>query len=282
MRFVQKPSGFALKELLVVTAVIAVVIALLSVSVRRAQITSQRSTCSNNLKGLGVGLHMYHDARGTFPCGTVGNSSLLPEMRWSWHVSVVNASTSEELLIDLDNPWDADRHHQPQLVQWSVGPTVVSSTSRPLSDVPTFRCPVARNRLLYGVFDTTSYIGVAGIGADAPSLSPGDLRIGVFGYDRATKLNQITDGTAYTIMLIESELDNGPLLAGGPSTVRGIDQSGTPYLGRNRQFFGFHPSGGNVLFVDGSIRFLSDDTEDAVLEGLSTIAANDGPDALDD
>ena len=120
-----------------------------------------------------------------------------------------------------------------------------------------------------------SYIAIAGLGADAPTLPFKHLRAGIFGYDRATRVADITDGLTNTMMFAETTHANGPWTAGGPSSVRGVDPTRQPYFGFNRQFGGYHAVGANVAFADGSVRFIRESINPKVFEAMSTIAGGE-------
>src|SRR5690349_19755554 len=67
--------AFTLVELLVVIAIIGLLVALLLPAIQAAREAARRSQCKNNLKQIGLALHNFESARGSFPPGYVSRAT---------------------------------------------------------------------------------------------------------------------------------------------------------------------------------------------------------------
>ena len=89
-----RTAAFTLVELLVVIAIIGVLIGLLLPAIQAAREAGRRSSCGNNLRQLGLGLHNYESAKGKFPPGfqreygstttNDGTSGAGAQGNWAW------------------------------------------------------------------------------------------------------------------------------------------------------------------------------------------------------
>ncbi|HLJ94684.1 MAG TPA: DUF1559 domain-containing protein, partial [Gemmataceae bacterium] len=119
----------------------------------------------------------------------------------------------------------------------------------------------------------THFVGIAGIGADAAEYAANDpaaeKKLGVFGYDRATRLQDITDGVSQTILMAQvPPTYKRPWMAGGGSTVQGVLEKDSV-----RPFVSPQPDGKRgtlVVMADGSVRFIAENIKDDVFKALCT------------
>ncbi len=231
-----------------------------------AQEKSYLAGCSNNLRLIGQAVSRYGDHNnGQFPPATVPNASLTPERRLSWQAALVPYLSEgtpagkkwEELAreIAFKEAWDASANDAPR--QKNVAP---------------FLCPTFARAFAEGRKGLTAYVGVAGIGDNAAALPLTDPRAGFFGYDRILTRDAITAGSSMTMMTLETTRDNGPWLAGGPPTVRGLDPDGERYIGLRQPFGGLHHEGCNVLWADGSVHPVNDNIDPNIFRGAARIA----------
>src|SRR5262249_61326441 len=79
--------GFTLIELLVVVAVVGLLLALCLPAVQAARESARRVGCAHNLRQMGLALHAYNEAVGSFPMGYVAARSSSPyetSPGWGW------------------------------------------------------------------------------------------------------------------------------------------------------------------------------------------------------
>jgi len=130
---VSKKSGSTLVELLVVIAIIGVLVGLLLPAVQQAREASRRSSCQNNLRQIGLGIHNHHDVKRYLP------SSARPSA-----ASTVRAGSLIFLLPFIDQKGLYDRYDLN--VTWSDQANLPVTSKR----IATYECPSAprNNNLL--------------------------------------------------------------------------------------------------------------------------------------
>ncbi|MGE3807466.1 MAG: hypothetical protein AB7K24_22615, partial [Gemmataceae bacterium] len=119
----------------------------------------------------------------------------------------------------------------------------------------------------------THYVGIAGVGLDAADF-PNDPahadKLGIWGYNRQTKVADLGTNLASTIFMIQVPTAlRGPWLAGGGATVRGVPDKDSirPFVARNHD----GKPGTYALMADGSVRFIAADISDDVFKALAVV-----------
>ncbi len=233
---------------------------------RESRANARRIQCLNNLKQIGMATSGYVSREGAFPGGSLPAPGTRPDRELGWGFLI--GPSVEELT----------RHPEEFRVYW---PKDASAWDDPrLSFLhqkgeSSFHCPTCRSAYAGAGPFPANYVGIAGLGVDAPGLPTSHPRAGIFGDARVVTPADVKDGLANTMMVAESSAPSGPWFAGGRSTVRGLDASRKPYLGPGRQFGGIHGEGANVLMADGSVRWVRPTSTGLGFEAMSTIGGGE-------
>jgi prepilin-type N-terminal cleavage/methylation domain-containing protein/prepilin-type processing-associated H-X9-DG protein len=297
--------AFTLIEVLVVIAIIGVLIALLLPAVQQAREAARRSQCLNNLKQIGLALHNYHGAHGTFPPGyvskTQGNSPTGPDIGpgWGWGAMILSQLEQGPLY---------------GAVNFSLPTTDPASLTARRTNLAVFLCPSnpadggpltikdGAGNVLVADLAPGQYVGVAGQWEPEEFPAPNN---GVFYRNSRIGLQNITDGSSTTLlagersqnvanaawlgMIPSGQSCNNPtwpvqdceasnvLILGhtGPSPDEvWIDTPNYPKAGAD-DFHSLHPGGCNFLFGDGSVRFVKETIAPRVFSALATRAGGE-------
>jgi prepilin-type processing-associated H-X9-DG protein len=198
-------------------------------------IVVRRIKSLHNLRQIGLAAHEYHEKHDSFPpAGTFDRSG---RPLHGWLATLLPFLDRQDLYdrIDLGVPWDDARNRLPYQ-----------------TPIATFLIPIVDRK--EPARDGTGYA----LGSYA-----GNAR--VIGGDARRTVADITDGTSNTIMAGEVGAKFRPW--GDPTHWR------DPALGINRSPDGFggpFPGGANLLFADGSVRFIKDTTDPRVLRAIAT------------
>jgi prepilin-type processing-associated H-X9-DG protein len=257
---------FRLRTAMAAVAISAILMALL-ILVGMNREAQARNGCMNNLRQIGLAFANYASRHEAFPYGTVQNEELGPERRLGWLVILLSDLDQFAWLFDMARAWDDDANR----ITRGQG---IGEPVHVVRRVDVFCCPAATEPAGDPMPSMTSYVGITGLGTDSATLSKGDPRNGVFGYNRQTRTAEIKDGLSTTLAVVETTV-TGPWTAGGTHTLRGLDPDRKPYVGPGRQFGGNHSGGIMVLFADGSVRMLRDTIDPKTFEALSTIAGGE-------
>ncbi len=232
---------------------------------------------------LAAATKKYLEEKKTFPRGTVerpaGGDQIVsapPQKRLSWMVDLlpfVGNGEYQNLKLDPAKSWQEGDNLL--LAQVVIPQYVVQGAE----DSPPYRIFYPGTNDL---FAATHFVGMAGVGMDAPYYRADDptvaKKLGIFGYDRATKPEEIKDGLDRTILLIQVPLDHkSPWIAGGGSTVRGVSEE----LDCLKPFLSVEYKGKKgtlAIMADGKVRFLPETLPPESFRALCTINGGDKAD----
>lgn len=243
--------GLSTKDVLIAVVIIAILVALLYPSLNGHPGATRRSTCKNNLKQFAVALHNYHDEYGSFPPAYVIDKDGRP--LYSWRVLILPEIDQQPLYerLHLDEPWDSP-HNRPLLDV----------------DIPLYRClsdvKAAEESGSEVATGMTNYLAVVGPDTvwPAPSLC---------------RFDEITDDQSTTIVVVE--VANSGIHWAEPRDLHVTQMARRVNPAAGMGLSSRHTSGTHVLRVDGSVRWIADDTPPEQLRAMLTRA---GGEVIDD
>lgn len=301
-------AGFTLIELLVVIAIIAVLIALLLPAVQQARESARRSQCKNNLKQLGLATHMFHDTFNKFPYAAqdywpsettasyhTGLAQIMPYLEQDAIARRWNPKLPRNNNVDADGDGFTNATLQGMLIPTFLCPSM-GAPSGPLSATEnrahcsylfssgSFDAQLVAYWTYYGLTTEPAYDG-----AIIPVTNGGPSGPGTGGIiEKETRIADITDGTTNTFLFGETDFKPRGVAS---TTLGGVWAYG--YIGycygttfhpfNNHKntttvygaFRSEHAGGAHFTMADGSVRFFSENMNNAIYKALSTRAGGE-------
>jgi prepilin-type N-terminal cleavage/methylation domain-containing protein/prepilin-type processing-associated H-X9-DG protein len=200
--------AFTLIELLVVIAIIGVLVSLLLPAVQSAREAARRSQCVNNLKQIGLALHNYESAIGSFPPG----AGMAPQNATTadWSGGWTEWSAHAMLLPYLEQGPVYNAINFNFLAGYDAGGSINATAYN--TRINSFLCPsdglAGRNssNSYYGSVGTSTYDWWGGQGGPKPTRPWVDHRptTGMFGKYTPNGIRDVTDGTSQSIAFSET------------------------------------------------------------------------------
>lgn len=277
--------GFTIRELLVVTAIIGLLLALLLPAVRTSQGAARRMQCSNHLKQIGLALHNYHSTHGRLPSAMGGTGHGSGPMagnanRLNGFVALLPFIEQQQLWEQISTSTEFNGTKFP-----AMGPAPWVSEYPPWEhQIITFRCPSAEGEDTgFGHANYTFCIG----DVSERIVHPTHLR-GAFACRMSSCFEDIKDGLSNTIAMAEIGTPNGLAVAGQFAIRQARDVLNDPSLCRSTldpSRAGYYARGEALSMVgrggrwsDGAAGFALINT---ILPPNSPSCAVDGTEAVD-
>lgn len=263
-------TGFSLVELIVVTAIVAVILAIALPAVQSVRESARRSQCRNNLKQFGLAMQAYHESHRCFPIGNVPGSNFTAQAQLLPFLDL--ATLHAELMFDVGGT----------CFSWKAGLPADRDPGRIVASV--FGCPsdpysgstAAAFSSTSGLHVPTNYLGVSGT---SPIEGNGLLYSG-----SSVRMGELIDGTSSTLMIgergIPATLDRGwSLCAFGAigdgegdnvlSAFEGLTPGDSNGLD-NEHFWSHHRGGAHFALADGSVKFLNEYLDQSLFTSLAS------------
>ncbi len=288
-------TAFTLVELLVVITIIGILIALLLPAVQAAREAARRMSCSNNLKQIGLGLHMYHETFEMLPAGWRGYNPSNGEPHWfgypgwAWSASILpymEQTAIYDSLIRFDLPITAPENDVVRVAKIGIfrcpsdnsDDTFELTGGGPSVGSVSFPVELATGNYI-GVFGTIDFHHVCYPGAADYNGCRGN---GTFSLNEQFRFADIHDGLSNTLIVGERSSKLAPstwvgVVTGGQhgvARVAGVasyppnsEETPAHYF---HNFSSYHPAGTHFLSGDGSVRLISEYIETNAYRALCT------------